>query len=277
MYGRSTLVSASTRCGSQTCPGQNQFHPGPRKNVPIIMNETHKMWNPIKNARISNDRSFSVKYPLPFGLISRYGINISPTIINVGSTTPAYHGSKNTSISCKPRKYHGAFDGFGVRVGFDGCSSGAFSSSDHTVKTMMTSSDMRNSLRTRNGQVCSFSSTPPPAFLIGTSMRLPPDAGGVLAAPAPAPAARITMPPSLPSGLAMINPLVRRSVFVVGPPRRRREHVHYIQQDRHCDWHRQNAHNSLVQKPRKYVSHPQPRPRAAPTCRRGGFARSALP
>src|ERR1700678_3311538 len=173
--------------------------------------------------------------------MSRNGISIRPTMMKLGSTTPAYHGSKNTSISCKPRKYHGALDGLGVRVGFDGCSSGALSSSDHTVNTMMTRIDMRNSLRTRNGQVCSFSSTPLPAFLIGTSIRLPPDAGGVLAAPAPAPArpARITMSPSLPAGVAMINPLAGRPVVVVGPRRRRRQPVHYIQQNRHCDRHRQ--------------------------------------
>ena len=118
-------------------------------------------------------------------------------MMKLGSTTPAYHGSKKTSISCRPRKYHGAFDGFGVRVGFDGCSSGALSSSDQTVSTMMTSSDIRNSLRTRNGQVCSFSSTPPPGLLDRDFDALcRRRAGGVLAAPpAPAPAARITMPP----------------------------------------------------------------------------------
>src|ERR1700691_347526 len=159
--------------------------------------------------------------------MSRYGINMSPTMMKLGSTTPAYHGSKNTSISCKPRKYHGAFDGLGVRVGCDGCSSGALSSSDHTRKTMMTRIDIRNSLRTRNGQVCSFSSTPLPAFLIGTSMRLPPDAGGVRdAAPAPAPAARITIPPSLPFGLAMINSYANCSVLVVAPRLRCCQHVH---------------------------------------------------
>src|SRR5216684_4999265 len=138
--------------------------------------------------------------------MSRYGISISPTMINVGSTTPAYHGSKNTNISCKPRKYHGAFDGFGVRVGFDGCSSGALSSSDHTVNTMITSSVIRNSLRTRNGQVCSFSSTPLPAFLIGTSICFEPvpDDAGILDAPAPAPAARITIGFPLPDSLAMV-------------------------------------------------------------------------
>src|ERR1017187_10683766 len=120
--------------------------------------------------------------------MSRYGISIRPTMMKLGSTTPAYHGSKNTSISCKPRKYHGAFDGFGVRVGFDGCSSGALSNSDHTVKTMITRIDIRNSLRTRNGQVCSFSSPLPPAFLIGTSIRFDPPDAAVLSAPPLAPA-----------------------------------------------------------------------------------------
>ena len=94
-------------------------------------------------------------------------------MMKLGNTTPAYHGSKKTSISCKPRKYHGAFEGFGVRVGFDGSSSGALMVSDQIVSTAITSSDIRNSLRTRNGQVCSFSSMPDPAFLIGTSERLP--------------------------------------------------------------------------------------------------------
>src|SRR5260370_19220555 len=167
--------------------------------------------------------------------MSRYGISIGPTRMKLGSTTPAYHGSKNTSISCRPRKYHGAFDGCGVRVGVDGCASGALSNSDHTVNAMMTSSVIRNSLRTRNGQVCSFSSTPLPAFLIGTSIRLPAAAGGVRdAAPAPAPAARITMPPSLPSGLAMINPLARRAVLAVLPLLRRCQHVHSVYQEQHA-------------------------------------------
>src|ERR1700687_1632809 len=103
--------------------------------------------------------------------MSRYGTSIKPTMMKLGSTTPAYHGSKNTSISCNPRKYHGAFEGFGVRVGLLGSSSGALMVSDQIVSTAMTSSDIRNSLRTRNGQVWSFSSMPDPAFLIGTSER----------------------------------------------------------------------------------------------------------
>src|SRR5580704_4255238 len=136
--------------------------------------------------------------------MSRYGTSIRPTMMKLGSTTPAYHGSKKTSISCRPRKYHGAFEGFGVRVGLLGSSSGALIVNDQIVSTAITSSDIRNSLRTRNGQVCSFSSMPDPAFLIGTSLRLPPTGATARAAPPAdaAPAARIIGP--LPS--AMINP-----------------------------------------------------------------------
>src|ERR1700722_2144718 len=124
--------------------------------------------------------------------MSRYGTSIRPTMMKLGSTTPAYQGSKNTSISCKPRKYHGAFEGLGVRVGLLGSSSGALMVSDQIVSTAITSIDIRNSLRTKNGQVCSFSSIPDPAFLIGTSIRLPPGAAAARAAPpdATAPAAR---------------------------------------------------------------------------------------
>src|ERR1017187_4319481 len=140
--------------------------------------------------------------------MSRYGTSIRPTMMKLGNTTPAYHGSKNTSISCNPRKYHGAFDGLGVRVGFDGSSSGALMVSDHMVSTAITSNDIRNSLRTRNGQVWSLSSIPEPAFLTEASARFAPIAATGRAAPllaaAPAPAARIIGP--LPS-LAMLNPL----------------------------------------------------------------------
>src|SRR5438094_3592414 len=105
--------------------------------------------------------------------MSRYGITISPRMMNVGSTTPACHGSKKTSISCRPRKYHGALEGFGVRVGFAGSSSGASTRSDHTISNRMMPIEIRNSLRTRCGQVWILSSPGPVAFLIGTSIRLP--------------------------------------------------------------------------------------------------------
>src|SRR2546426_823466 len=105
--------------------------------------------------------------------MSMKGITMSPRMMNVGSTTPACQGSKKTSISCSPRKYHGAFDGFGVRVGLAGSSSGASTSNDQTVSRIMIAIDMRNSLRTRCGHVWILSSPGPVAFLMGTSMRLP--------------------------------------------------------------------------------------------------------
>src|SRR5712691_8981031 len=44
--GRSTLVSASTLWGSHFSQNQNQFHPGPRRNVPMMISDTQRMWKP---------------------------------------------------------------------------------------------------------------------------------------------------------------------------------------------------------------------------------------
>src|SRR6059036_946574 len=107
--------------------------------------------------------------------MSRYGITMRPTMMKVGSTTPACQGSKKTSISWRPRKYHGAFDGFGVRVGLAGSSSGASTRSNQTISRIITPHAIRNSLRTRWGQVWILSSPGPVAFLIGTSICLAPD------------------------------------------------------------------------------------------------------
>src|SRR5437879_13290432 len=73
-------------------------------------------------------------------------------MMSVGITTPAIQGSKYTSISCRPRKYHGAFAGFIVRLGFDGSSSGALSVIDQTIRMMVMMIAARNSMRSRNGQ-----------------------------------------------------------------------------------------------------------------------------
>src|ERR1700681_2660571 len=93
-----------------------------------------------------------------------------PTMIRLGRTTPASQGSKYTSISWRPRKYHGAFDGFGVLAGFAGCSSGAFRKIDHTIRmTEQTMSEM-SSVYTRSGHTqtrsdSDFSIGPPPAAI----------------------------------------------------------------------------------------------------------------
>src|SRR5712671_3560757 len=80
-----------------------------------------------------------------------YGMQIRPTMMRPGSTTPASHGSKYTSISCSPRKYHGAFDGFGVLAGFAGCSSGAFRKIDHTIRRTEQTINEMSSVYTRSG------------------------------------------------------------------------------------------------------------------------------
>src|SRR6266513_1788391 len=89
-----------------------------------------------------------------------YGITISPIMMSVGITTPAIQGSKYTSISCRPRKYQGAFDGFMVSVGLDGSSSGALSVMDQTIRINVTMMAARNSMRSRNGQTCTSFAQP---------------------------------------------------------------------------------------------------------------------
>src|SRR3954447_1839265 len=89
-----------------------------------------------------------------------YGITIRPTMIRDGITTPAIHGSKYTNISWSPRKYQGAFDGFIVRVGLAGSSSGAFKAIDQTIRMTVTMIAARNSMRSRYGQTCTSLAQP---------------------------------------------------------------------------------------------------------------------
>src|SRR6266446_258576 len=136
---------------SQKSNGPKKFQFGPRKNVPSTMSDAHRTANPNRKIVISAFRSLNVKYPFPFGLRSMYGMQINPTMIRPGRTTPASHGSKYTSISCSPRKYHGAFDGFGVLAGFAGCSSGAFRKIDQTMSTTEQRISAISSVYTRSG------------------------------------------------------------------------------------------------------------------------------
>src|SRR5438445_4887220 len=84
-------------------------------------------------------------------------MTISPTMMRDGSTTPAIQGSKWTSISCRPRKYQGALEGFGVLVGFAGSSIGASTVKLHTMSTRSRMQPAMNSARTRYGQVWTLS------------------------------------------------------------------------------------------------------------------------
>ncbi len=77
------------------------------------------------------------------------GIAIRPRMMNVGIATPAIQGSKYSSISCKPRKYQGAFAGFIVIAAFAGSSSGALIESAQTSRITVTMIAARSSTRSR--------------------------------------------------------------------------------------------------------------------------------
>src|SRR2546427_13248652 len=86
-----------------------------------------------------------------------YGMAINPTMMSPGKTTPANQGSKYTSISCNPRKYQGALDGFGELDGFAGSSRGACSAIDQPIKTTVRTTMQINSVYTRSGHVSTLS------------------------------------------------------------------------------------------------------------------------
>ena len=67
-----------------------------------------------------------------------------------GIVTPATIGWNIVSSSCRPRKYHGAFDGFGVLLKSARPSSGAFTSAEKIVRNAVTASD-RGELDRRAG------------------------------------------------------------------------------------------------------------------------------
>src|ERR1700741_1508723 len=64
------------------------------------------------------------------GFLSMNGANIKTIRPTPGIVTPAIIGWNIVSSSCRPRKYHGAFDGFGVRFGLACCSSGALTQTE---------------------------------------------------------------------------------------------------------------------------------------------------
>src|SRR6478609_9303625 len=74
-----------------------------------------------------------------------------------GMVTPATIGWNIVSSSCRPRKYHGAFDGFGVWFGLASCSSGAFTNTEKKNKNAVQASAATNSAASRCGQVCTLS------------------------------------------------------------------------------------------------------------------------
>ena len=86
------------------------------------------------------------------GLRSTYGTTASPTRISVGKITPAIMGWKYRSSSCRPRKYHGALEGFGVRLGLASSRSGASTNVENAVSSTRTTIIATNSSTSRWGK-----------------------------------------------------------------------------------------------------------------------------
>ena len=71
--------------------------------------------------------------------------------------TPATIGWNIVSSSWRPRKYQGAFDGFGVLLKSASPSSGARTSAEKMVSAADTIRTAANSITSRCGQVCTLS------------------------------------------------------------------------------------------------------------------------
>ena len=91
------------------------------------------------------------------GFLSMYGVIASRPSATPGMVTPATTGLNIFSSSCRPRKYHGAFDGFGVALTSARPSSGAFTSAEKIVMNAMSDRIEANSITSRCGQTCTLS------------------------------------------------------------------------------------------------------------------------
>ena len=91
------------------------------------------------------------------GFLSMYGARIKANKAIPGTVTPATMGWNMVSNSCKPRKYQGAFEGFGVRLGLANCNSGAFTKIEKKNKKAVQANAATNSAANKCGHVCTLS------------------------------------------------------------------------------------------------------------------------
>src|SRR3954468_2505108 len=91
------------------------------------------------------------------GFLSMYGAKIRRIKPTPGRVTPAIIGWNIVSSSWSPRKYQGAFEGFGVRLGLACCSSGALTHTEKKKVNAVHASAATNSATSRCGHVCTLS------------------------------------------------------------------------------------------------------------------------
>src|SRR4051812_2246112 len=94
---------------------------------------------------------------LLLGLRSVYGARMSPNRPTPGIVTPAIIGWNIVSSSCRPRKYHGAFDGFGVWLMLANWSRGALTKIEKTNVKARQTREATNSAASRCGHVWTLS------------------------------------------------------------------------------------------------------------------------
>src|SRR5919206_2676026 len=82
---------------------------------------------------------------------------ISPKIPMPGMVTPATIGWNIVRSSCSPRKYQGAFDGFGVKLKLAPARNGALTTAENTSRKALQAKQAMNSPMSRCGQVWTLS------------------------------------------------------------------------------------------------------------------------
>src|SRR6056300_445365 len=87
-----------------------------------------------------------------------------------GIITPAIRGSQYDNSSCKPKKYHGAFAGFGVTFGFASSRRGACNIADRKIKKAVIAINAANSGSIKCGQVLTLSTGSETDFCIGFAL-----------------------------------------------------------------------------------------------------------
>ena len=143
------------------------------------------------------------------GFLSMNGTIASSTSAIPGSNTPAIIGLNIFRSSCRPRKYHGAFDGFGVAFTSARPSSGAFTIAENTVTNAISDRIDANSSTSRCGHTCTLSWASarvcwiePDLTTVRSRWVWPPGPVPVGAGAATAVAVRVAPPPPARRGLA---------------------------------------------------------------------------
>src|SRR4026209_2239591 len=132
--------------------GNVKLKPGPRKNEPMMTSTDQNMMCTVMS-EMANFRSSG----LLDGFLSMNGAKISTINPTPGSVTPAIIGWNMVSSSCRPRKYHGAFEGLGVWLMLECCSSGALTQIEKRNVNSKQAREATNSAASRCGHVWTLS------------------------------------------------------------------------------------------------------------------------